>query len=65
MSFSIFFLLPGHLKATGSRKPARIPAYSSLLAISFSSRICFHICQIGGIIDPAACSQGQCSREVL
>lgn len=26
-------LLPGHLKVTGSRKPARIPAYSSFGAI--------------------------------
>lgn len=59
-----FFLLLGHLKATGSRKPpgfqhtAHFGPFNFHLG-SFPSRICFYISQVGGITDPVACSQGQ------
>lgn len=50
---------PGHLETGESMKPARIPASSSLWAISFLLRIYCLIYQVGGITDPVDCSQGQ------
>lgn len=41
--------LPG---GCGSGKLPRVPAFSSLWASSFPSRLCFLICQMGGINDP-------------
>lgn len=58
-SWLYFFLLHQVTWRLESMKPARIPASSSLWAISFLLRIYCLIYQMGGITDPVGRSQGQ------